>query len=85
MRTKTVPALSALPNHWFAVAGCNRISTMAAATKTTMGIAAGIQPRRKASDFSLSNGSVVGDEVVPYPNTSLPPRYTMPMNTTSHV
>jgi hypothetical protein len=57
---------------------------MAAATKTTIGIAAGIQPRRRASDFSLSSGSEVGDEVVPYPNTSLASGYTMPMNTTSH-
>jgi hypothetical protein len=56
--------LSALLNHWFTAEGCNKFSTMTAATKATRSIAAEIQPRRKASHFSLSNGSALSCEVV---------------------
>jgi len=77
----TVPMLSALLNDWFTAEGCKKFSVITAATKATMGIAAGIQPRRKASRLSLSNGSEVGCRVVAYPNRSLPRGYTVSLNT----
>ena len=59
-----VPILSGLLNHWLTVEGCNRVSAMTTARKATMGNAAGFQPRREASRFSLSRGSGASCEVV---------------------
>jgi len=63
-KATSIPMLSVLLNHWYTVEGCNNVSAMTTARKATMGSAAGIQPRRKASRFSLSNGSEAGCEVV---------------------
>ena len=63
-KTNRVPMLSVLLNHWFGADGSNKVSVMTTARKAIMGSAAGIQPRRKASRFSLSNGSEAGCEFV---------------------
>jgi len=63
-KANRVPMLSVLLNHWFIAGGCSKVSAMTTARKATMGSAAGIQPRRKASRFSLSKGSKAGCEVV---------------------
>ena len=63
-KANRVPMLIGLVNHWFTAEGCNKVSAMTTARKVTMSSAAGIQPRRKASRFSLSNGSAAGCEVV---------------------
>src|SRR2546425_8159524 len=56
--------LIGLVNHWFTAEGCNKVSAMTTVRKATIGSAVGIQPRRKASRFSLSKGSEAGCEVV---------------------
>ena len=67
-----VPMLSGLLNHWFTAEGSNRVSAMMTARKATMGNAAGVQPRREASRFSLSKGSGAGCEVVVHLLTRVP-------------
>src|SRR2546422_11045084 len=63
-KANRVPMLIGLVNHWFTAEGCNKVSAMTTVRKATIGSAVGIQPRRKASRFSLSKGSEAGCEVV---------------------
>ncbi len=78
-KANRVPMLIGLVNHWFTAEGCNEVPVITMARKATIGTAVGIQPQRKASRCSLSNGSEGSWEVVVHRERSLPRSYTMSM------